>query len=436
MNRYFKLSALAVSLAASGMAFADTSETKGGIKIKTDDGRFEANIGGRIHFDGNLIQKDDGANFGSNAAGGGTDNSGLYFRRIYLTLAGKLYGWSYKIENDFASNNASGATTNGFQEVWLGTEIGPGFLQIGQRKPFRAMEELTSSNEVLMIERPFASASGGFLAGGTAGASSREFQDGLFYSGNGDLYTWGVGVYSLRSLTTVGTQGTGESLRGTFTPVKEDGMVIHLGASFSGEQPANNQNAANAPISLGAGGFGYGGRRGPSLNLGSTDNTLQTYGLEYANVFGPFFAQAEYLYQQQTANSAAAVAASAAGLKNVGDQTIQAFYVQTSFFLTGESKPYNGRDGVFKNVKPINDWGAVELTARYDSAWSHAGYIGSSCSTATGSNACNVSAVTVGANYYVNPNVRFMLNYVMGDADKGNVKDQPNTVAARAQISF
>lgn len=442
MNKYFKLSAIAAGLVASGMAFADTSETKGGIKIKTDDGRFEANVGGRIHFDGNLIHDDNGAFLntanGSNSTANQA-NSGFYFRRIYLTLSGKLYGWSYKIENDFAPGNKDGAVSSAFQDVWLGTDIGPGMLQIGQRKPFRAMEDLTSSNEILMIERPFASASGGLLKSGT----EREFQDGLFYSGYGDHYTWGTSFTTLRAAQGVGTEGWGSSARGTFAPLNEEGSIIHLGVNISYEKPENNQTA-NTPMAIGSGSFAYDGRRGATYNLAMTLRPVTTVGVEYANVFGPFFAQAEF-YNQNLLSDKAYGGTNAL----TSSQTVHAYYVQSSVFLTGETKPYKKKDGVFGTPKPNNDFGAVELTARYDSAQnmdinstnlSTKPTINGSATQfcgVSGADVCKVSAITVGVNYYVNPNVRFMLNYVMGTADSGvKGEDKPHTLAARAQLSF
>lgn len=429
MNKLFKLSAmaLAVSACVSTVAYADQAETKGGITLKTDDGRFEAKVGGRIHFDGNLVSEDDGATLasGSNAS---PAQSGFYFRRIYMTLSGKLYGWSYKIEPDFAPNNSSGATGIAFQDVYLAREIGPGEIQIGQRKPFRAMEDLTSSNDVLLIERPFASASGGLLKAG----SDREFQDGLFYHGNGDNYTWGTSFTSLRRDNTPGTEGWSSSARGTFAPIDAEGSIVHVGLNASYEKAENTQNTS-APMSIGSGGFAYAGRRGPSFNLASTRRPVTTIGIEYANVFGPFFAQAEFYNQTLLADKAY-------GGANLVTQTVQAYYVQASFFVTGESKPYKKKDGVFGSPKPKNDFGAVELTARYDAAKNKdisATNLGVAGNCVTGADKCELRTITVGANYYFNPNVRFMLNYVIGKADAG-VKgdDSPKTLAARFQLAF
>jgi phosphate-selective porin OprO/OprP len=428
VNKLFKLSAMALAISAclSTAAQADQAETKGGVTVKTDDGRFEAKVGGRIHFDGNLVKEDaDSFAGGSNST---PAQSGFYFRRIYLTLSGKLYGWSYKIEPDFAPNNGTGATGIAFQDVYLATDIGPGELQIGQRKPFRAMEDLTSSNDVLMIERPFASSSGGLFKAG----SDREFQDGLFYHGSGDNYTWGVSATSLRRDNTPGTEGWSSSSRGTFTPINAEGSIVHLGLNASYEKPANTQNTS-APMSIGAGGFNYAGRRGPSFSLATSRRPVTTVGLEYANVFGPFFAQAEFYNQKLQADKIY-------GGANVQTQTVQAYYVQASYFVTGETKPYKKKDGVFTNPKPKNDFGAVELTARYDAAKNKdisASNLGVAGNCAVGADKCEIRTITVGANYYFNPNVRFMLNYVIGKADEGvKGEDKPKTLAARFQLAF
>ncbi len=413
MNKLIQYGAIAVFVGAGmGVAQADTSETKGGIKIKTEDGRFEANVGGRIHFDGNLIDTDDSADsFGSK----GTENDGFYFRRIYLTVKGKAYGWVYKIEPDFAANNSTGATNIAFQEVYLGTQFGPGTVYFGQMKPFRGMEELTSSNDLTMIERPYASAAGIFNGG-----RSREFQLGVFYKGNFlENGTYGIGGYSLRRENTGSTPGVGATGRITFAPILEGEQVVHVGVSYTMEKP-DGINNVDTDGNLGTS-VAYAGRRGPSLTLGLTGahDDAETIGGELAAVFGPIYAQAEYMTQDLGQGD---------GVKN---QTVDAYYVQGSYMLTGESRPYKKEDGVFGSPKPKGEAGAFELTARYDH--------GENKDAASDPEA---QSLTLGVNWYVNPNVRFMLNYIDAKAEQVVVatgaqqKDKPSTVAFRAQFSF
>ncbi|HEY0974818.1 MAG TPA: porin [Solimonas sp.] len=406
MNNLIKYGTLAVFVGTAGVAHADVAETKGGITIKTEDGRFEAKVGGRIHFDAYVFDEDEFSAV-----------SGTEFRRARLTLSGKAYGWEYKFENDFAGQ--SGTEGSGWRDMFVATKVGPGKLTIGQFKPYRSMEELTSSNELTISERPFSSATGIY--------NGRQFQQGVGYLMSGDQYTFGVSGFSLRSgaASAARNEGLGVATRLTYAPIVSDTNTIHLGASYSVE----NQNKASSGVGASA---SYAGRRGPSMSIASAaaGQEATVIGLEAAAVFGPFYTQAEYAmadYAQATGD----------------DQEVVTYYVQAAFNLTGESKPYNKSAGVFRSVKPKNPGGAVELVARYD-------FIERKDSTLTtvndGAKDREATTMTVGANWYVNPNLRFMLAYVMGEGifstSAGtppvttNTFDETKQIALRTQFSF
>lgn len=373
-------------------ALADAAETRGGLKIRTDDGRFEAQLGGRVHFDANVFVDDD--DLGSPGETGSS-----YFRRARLTLEGKLDGWKYKFEEDF-----TGAGTSGIREMWLGTSVGPANLRIGQAKPYRGMEELTSSNEVVFMERPYATASGLY--------DGRQFAQGLFLDGNAGMFTWGVAGYNLRTAAGAETEGMGGAVRFTVAPIATDRGVLHFGLTGSVDNP--DSDPAGVPQAVEAGAKPAGRLTGTETIVAS-ENAQTTIGLEVAGKAGPFYVQAE--------------AAQATFDDEPAEQEVLTYYVQTSVFVTGESKPYDARKGVFKSPKPNGEAGAIELKARYDSI--------------ENKDVANlsVSQAVVGANWYVSPNVRFMLEYIMGTndfdvaADGGQGVDIA-TVAARAQVNF
>ncbi len=432
----------AVLAAVSGASFADTAETNGGIKIKTDDGRFEASLGARMHLDANFINVDDDSGFGSNGLKA-NNPSGVFFRRIYLTLKGKAYGWSWKIENDFCGQAAKtlpatvggggtgtvGATTtdqsntcreSNFQYVYAMTNLGPGEIIIGQNKPFRSMEDIMSSNEITMIERSYVSSAGIY--------SGREFQDGVFYLVPMDMLTAGGAVYSLRSIngtTTASngngtTEGIGWNARVTFAPIATDTMAAHVGVTYSGESFHNN----NGPTEQ----FGYFGRLGGNEKLLASGDKTNIFGVELAGMFGPATLQGEWA--QLRADDAAS---DTAGVTQ--KDTVNAWYIQGSYFVTGESKKYDKHDAVFKNPKPANSWGAIELTTRYEQAKNKdlgAGITG----ICGGSPTCDISDLTFGVNYFINPNVRVMLNYILGEEKRATASDKPRTLAARFQLAF
>jgi phosphate-selective porin OprO/OprP len=379
----------ALAVAMLGMAqaaLADTAETKGGLKVKTDDGRFEFNLNGRVHYDVYAFEADTVE-----------ATAGSFFRRTRLTLSGKLYAWDYKFEEDFAGSGPSG-----YREIWIGTDLGPGKLHIGQMKAPRTMEELTSSNEITFMERPFASASGIF--------AGRQYPMGLFYLGNTDLIGYGVAVYNLAEQVSSApvTEGVGATGRFYIAPLTE-GTVLHFGVSASQEMLDDLRTA-------GPGSVRYAGRLSPTLALGTsapTDEDVTTVQGEAAFAAGPFTTQLEYAQQTLGQTDPAP------------DQDVVTYYVQTSVFVTGESRPYDIRKGVFKSPKPNAGYGAWELAARYD-------HIENDDLAAQP----EISTVLVGVNWYVNPNIRFMLNYGMPQAETATTTDEPTFVSLRTQLAF
>lgn len=357
-------------------------ETKGGIKVTSADEKFQAQIGGRVHFDGYVFDRDEASTTGTTE-----------FRRARLTLQGKALGWDYKVENDFAA----GGSLEGFRDVYIAKEALGGKFTIGHFKPYRSMEELTSSNEITMMERPFASASGIF--------SGRQFQQGVGYLTSGDNYSVGASVFNLRSASGTRNEGMGVSMRGTVAPINDDDNTLHFGGWYSHE----NANKGSGDLVASA---AYAGRRGPTQEMalvsGASGESVQTFGLEAAGAFGPLFFQSEYARADY-------------GQPLGGDQAIDTFYVMGSWMLNGGRKVYKPGTGVFGAPK-VGDIGLWELTARYDTIENKdvAGL--------------DVSAWILGMNYYVNPNLRFMFNYTQGD--NTFTGDESGQYALRTQFAW
>ena len=357
-------------------------ETKGGIKVTSADGNFEAQIGGRIHFDAYAFDRDR------------VDTTGTTeFRRARLTLQGKAFGWGYRLEQDFAAGN----TTAGFRDVYITKKTLGGLLTIGQFKPYRSMEELTSSNEITMMERPFSSATGLY--------NGRQFNQGVGYLKAGDNYTVGATVFNLRDAAGPRTEGTGAAGRITYAPINNDNSTLHFGVSASTE----NTNKGSASLVAAA---NYAGRRGPSQTIATTTalsgDSVDAIGVEAAGAFGPMYFQSEYVKAKFNRPIG-------------GAHDVDTFYVMGSWMLTGEHKAYKAATGVFGAPK-VGETGVWELTARFD--------------TIENKDVNNLQATssTLGVNYYFNPNVRLMFNYTKGDNDFNG--DKTGQYAVRTQFSF
>jgi phosphate-selective porin OprO/OprP len=396
------IKSLALAIAAAGLAapvMADTATTKGGFQIKSDDGNFEAKLGGRIHFDGNFYTSE--KDLGSATAQ--DSNSQFFFRRARITIEGRAYDYTYKFENDFANSADGSAKTNeGIREMWIGRQVmGNKNLRLGQAKPYRGMEELTSSNEITFMERPLATASGIY---------NNQFTTGAFLDGSGEGYGYGVSVYTPRSVDSAETQGLGVNARGFIVPLRTNGNLIHIGLSASQDNFETNTTSKDPRIVGRENGLKTG-----ALIAAATFNEQRTIAAELAARFGAFSMQGEFAKANFKDNRAVPV--------NVADNDLDTYYVQASYFLTDHTKPYDFKKGVFKSPKLNGEEGAIELKARYDVIENK---------DIKGNEA---SAYTVGVNYYATPNTRFMVEYVKGETDVGTDKDA-SAITARAQFNF
>jgi phosphate-selective porin OprO/OprP len=357
-------------------------ETKGGLKVTSSDGVFEMSVGGRLHFDGYAFDDDLVTNTGTTE-----------FRRARLTLGGKAWGWEYKVEQDFAA----GSNLDGLRDAYIAKQFGLGKLVIGHFKPYRSMEELTSSNEILMMERPFASATGLF--------SGRQFQQGVGYQVQGLNYSLGATAFNLRGAASARTEGMGFAGRGTWAPIMNGDRILHVGGWVSHE----NANEGSANLSAVA---NYAGRRGPAQTLatttGASRSQVDAYGLELAGQYGPLFVQSEYV-------------TSTFGQPIGPDQDVETFYVQGSWMLNGGVKTYKPGTGVFGSPK-VGEDGLWELTARYDHIENQ--------------DLINREATSMllGVNYYINSNLRLMFNYTQGENEVTG--DETAQYAIRTQFNF
>lgn len=417
MNKLFKYTAIAALLAAPA-AYADTPSTKGGLTIKSDDGRFEATVGGRIHFDGTMLNVDD------NAAAN-NESSGFYFRRVFITLKGKAFGWMYQIDEDISNTSKDAPAVNkqagpgaGFNDVWLAkTFLENNTVYFGQKKPWRSLDEIASNNDTVFMERNALSANG--LFGG------RDFTDGVYYKYAADGLFVGASGYSQTKVGKGNTEGTGGNVRVAYgAPLAGEGSIMHVGATYTVDQFDLNGSAAPGFGNPTAGYSTAYGKSGASFNVfgGFATNTgsgkAKTWTAEALGIVGPVMLQAEYGSAKYSRD----------GDANDGTK-VDAFSVTASWTVFGGARTYKSADATYGAVKINGVDGALELGVRYDNIKNK-------------ETDAKVSAVTLGANYYFNPNVRFMVDYSLAKVDDipsayvSGTSTDPKALMARAQIAF
>lgn len=109
------------------------------------------------------------------------------------------------------------------------------------------------------------------------------------------------------------------------------------------------------------------------------------------------------------------------------DFEMDAWAAEIGYWLTGEQWEYSksagafGRPNVKKNFGDEDGTGAWQVAARYDAL------------DVNDNNGISGDAITVGVNWFVNPNTRVTLNYFHFDGDSGSTT---NSLGLRFQIDF
>ncbi|QDT04557.1 Porin P precursor [Rubripirellula lacrimiformis] len=353
----------------------------------------------------------------------GDVQDGSDFRRARLAAVGDVWdNVSYMLEMDFAFPGRPS-----FMDVWLDIDVldGDSHLRIGQYRQPVGMDGLTSVKDMTFLERglPFA-----FLPFRQIGA--------MWYGVNRTQdITWAISGF--RFPTDVYANNVGDNggyamaarLTGLMVDAKDGGAILHVGASYSYLDPANDQiQIRNQPeVFVGENGLASLGPAGvpsfvpPFVDTGQVATEhVNLLGAELAGVLGAFHWQTEALF---------------ANVDQKGGPSLvfPGAYVQAGYFLTGETRPYNRSAGVLGRIKPNcsvgkeGGIGAWELAVRYST-------IDLNDKNIQGNRLNNV---TGGVNWYMNPFTKFQFNYIHAMLDSPAYgSSNADIVAMRAQLDF
>ena len=140
-------------------------------------------------------------------------------------------------------------------------------------------------------------------------------------------------------------------------------------------------------------------------------------GLEAALIWNSFSLQAEYVTSD--VDSAPS-----------GDPRFDAYYVMVSWFVTDEHRTYSKSKGAFGRILPEENldfdagtWGALEIAVRFSSIDLTDGLV----------KGRGLQDLTGGLNWYLNPNTRITLNYILANRLRAGDTD---IFMIRIQIDF
>jgi phosphate-selective porin OprO/OprP len=382
------------------------------LEFKDEESQFSMQIGGRLHLDAASMRQDRALRREF-----GREDDGAEFRRAEIEVEGVLYrDMFYRTEFDFGGDGGEVK----FKDVYVGVDGVPyaGRIMVGHIKEPIAMELLASSNNTQFMERSLASA----LAPG--------YNLGILASNTlaGQRMTWALGAFletdDVPSDDDTG-EGQGHAVTGRLTalPWYEDGgrRLFHLGAAYSLRSPDEKTFSyrARPEVHLALPYLDAGRYAGYSLADARADE-VRVLGLEAAASVGPVSLQGEYLRSEVDTRLG----------RNL---TFDGWYVEASWLLTGEHRPYSRDRGIFGRPVPANNfdldgsgWGAWQVALRYSELDLDDGLV-------RGGSAENV---TLGLNGYLNPAVRIMVNYVISDIERALDEGQVDILQGRVQFDF
>jgi phosphate-selective porin OprO/OprP len=387
---------------------AQPSDTagEGGFAVQSGNGDFQLRIGLLSHSDARFALDDESEAVVSTFA----------LRRLRPYLRGRFARrFEFYLNPDFAGG------TLVVQDAYVDTVFGPAFrIRVGKGKTPFGLERLHSASNLLFFERASPTALVpnrdvgmqvlGDVAGGTVSYLA-SVMNGVADGGSADLDA------------TDSKDVSGRLIVRPFNQVPAASPVRGLGIAISGSA-GNQSGGAALPVfrtqSLQQPYFSYSGA--------SADGTRTRYSPQafyYHRAVGGF---AEYVHTRVPV------------VKGAAREEIahEAWQVAGSLVLTGEAATDAGA-----GVRPRanfdfgnGNWGAFQVAARYhtleidDSA--------RSLGFAAAGSSLQAEAWTIGVNWYLTPNFRYIFNFERtvfdGDADAARASE--NALAFRTQINF
>ncbi|HYV34417.1 MAG TPA: porin [Gemmataceae bacterium] len=408
-----------------------------GFVAQTADKAFRIHLGGRFEFDNTWFTQDANILLGTSNTQRLIDGS--LFRRARLRADGTMWDWiDFAVEVNFANiQDASNVQDQpvqvgsvGLNDMFLTFREVPivGNLRVGHLQAPVGLERLSSSNAWYYMER--SSIYDAFLG-------PNDYQNGImaFDSYFDDRVTLAasftrVGKSTVQSFGFDAEDGAyAGAARLTCLPYYDcDGRyLMHLGAGYQHAALVGDQFAvANRPLLRSGSGFGSDTPNVVATGTYFTPDGADIADFEWATVLGPFSLSAEYAFAHVSNVFDTFNGLTFAGPH--GDVTYQAAYAEGGFFLTGENRRYDKKTGTWARTIPTNNvinpmdncdcitgCGAVQLVARYTYLDLVSG--DPVLSQTSGARAGRQHDMTLGVNWYLNPQVWIMANYILTHVD-------------------
>lgn len=381
----------------------------GKLVFESEDGNFKWWFDSRIQIDGAMYFENKNAM-----------SNGITLRRLTFALKTVLWkDWETELDIDFAEAVSSKSQIE--LRDWFVKYNFPTInlsMQAGNFKEPFGMERLNSSRLLTFLER--SAISNAIPLGRRVGISARYWTD--FAQVTAAVMGHEAGTRIDKGQR---DEGFSTNLRISGAPINKFGENLHIGLAGSYKIPDAVADLKANTIEISARTETY--VANPKLlHTGdiSDVNYYNRYGAELMYIYGPLYFQSEFIgtsiyrwYGKPTVN-------------------LKGGYVMASYMLTGETRYYYVDEGEVGPIqKPLNDWGALELAARYS--------VTNLNDFSAGVKGGQSNQIMLGVNYYPNMNIKLQFNYSYVNVDefatrKGNLigDDDHSFIQMRVQASL
>jgi phosphate-selective porin OprO/OprP len=342
-------------------------------------------------------------------------SEGFYFRRARFGVEGNIaQSFSYRLLLELGGSGTEGPTR--INDAWIAyTGLAPFTFQLGAFSPPSNMDDGTTPEDLPFLERASASE----LSRSLGGADGRI---GLGLKANGERW---MSAFTI----TTRTVNDAEVFDGQLAAVGRAGGLIATGSGFNVHLGASGTYVISPPdfgSSAAPPRHGMRFRDRPEIRVDSV-RLIDTGSLDaaHASVFGmEFGANWQSLYLQGEHFWFDVERRAATGL---ADPEFTGYYLQGSWMVTGESRRYNPVTGSFQNPRPKAPFardggaGAWEFAARYSNMnLNFQQGVDGAAAAAGGIRGGEQNILTLGVNWYLNPNFKVMMNYLLIDVARLN----------------
>lgn len=372
-----------------------------GLRLNSADGAVRLQIGGRVQADFAGIDADQSLEDEVGAL-----HSGTRLRRGRLYFSGTLYEHTFfRVEYDFAGGRGSLMDAHiGIRDIpYLGT------VRVGRMLEQHSLEQMSGNNFHFFMERGLPAAFNEYWANGIAIQNQFGDQRG----------SWAVGASKRTNAFGESASNSHHNVSGRITavPYFDAGQTwVHLAASMVHRKPdGDSYQIGSRPESSVAPALV---RTGPIPSDG-----VNLFGFELGAAHGPLTVIGEYQWARVDLIESE-------DFPHSGNADLGGFYLAASYFLTGEHRAYNRATGVLGRVVPRSNFrseghglGAWEVAVRYSVLDLNDGPVEGG----------ELRDWTLGVNWYLNPNMRLMWNYVRADLQEVGKAD---IAQMRVQFDF